>query len=272
MDFNDDSSLLRKILIIFGILAVLGIAAAIAVVLKVPQKAFQYSSDKFINVSKSADFEVKNIIINGRQNFSKDDVFFAADIKKGTPILSINLNDAAKKLSVLPWVENVSIMRQLPDTIIINLQEKTPLARWQKSNDQIFVIDSNGKIIQSAKASDFPRLPLLVGAGADKAAARLLSELKAYKDIHSRFFSAKRIGQRRWDLYLLQTPIPGSSKPNGIVIRLSDKEKSLDKSLHRLSILIEEAKILDRNLDYIDLRFPDQFVEGSRNSVDTDKK
>ena len=59
---------------------------------------------------------------------------------------------------------------------------------------------------------------------------------------------AVRVGDRRWDLHL-------QSK---IVVRLPEDE--VGAALHRLSVLITQEKILDRDIAAVDLRVPDRLI------------
>jgi cell division protein FtsQ len=60
--------------------------------------------------------------------------------------------------------------------------------------------------------------------------------------------AAVRVGERRWDVHL---------EPD-VIARLP--EKDIDDALKRLSDLITDKKILERNVAAIDLRLPDRLV------------
>jgi cell division protein FtsQ len=198
-------------------------------------------------LTKKAQFEVRDVVVEGRHLSSKDDVFDALGVAQGTPILSVDTQEAAARLGKLPWVDSAVVERRLPDTVAVVLTERVPLARWQH-DEKVYVIDSVGRVISAAKPEDFTSLPVVVGAGAAPSAQNLLSLLKAYPDIREITDSAVRVSDRRWDLHL-------TSK---IVVRLP--ESNLDNALHRLSVLIAQEKILDRKIVAIDLRIEDRLV------------
>jgi cell division protein FtsQ len=147
----------------------------------------------------------------------------------------------------LPWVDSAIVERRLPDIVAVILTERTPEARWQH-DDKLYVIDSEGRVLTAAKPENFTSLPLVVGTGADSEAQAFLADLKNYPDIADKTDSAVRVGERRWDLHL---------QPK-IVVRLP--EQDVDGALHRLSVLITQEKILDRDIAAIDLRMPDRLV------------
>jgi cell division protein FtsQ len=66
--------------------------------------------------------------------------------------------------------------------------------------------------------------------------------------IPARLEAAERIGDRRWDLHLA----------GGVMVRLP--EEDWDRQLTELEKLIVEKAVLERDVEVIDLRFPDNYV------------
>jgi len=203
--------------------------------------------DSGLSVTQQAQFAIKDIVVEGRSQSSKDEIFDALGAARGAPILGFDVKAAATRLGKLPWVNTAIVERRLPDTIAVILTERIPAARWQR-DDHFYVLDSEGHVLPSAKPENFATLPLVVGIGADSTAQAFLALLKNYPDIQEKTNSAVRVGERRWDLHL---------QPN-IIIRLP--EQSVNNALHRLSVLIGQDKILDRDIVAIDLRLADRLI------------
>jgi cell division protein FtsQ len=256
-----------------GFLARLGILAGILLIFLIAAAIGWHSGwagreasqiDKYVlNLTQKAQLEVKDIAVEGRRQSSKDDVFDALGIAQGAPILSVDLQGAAARLGKLPWVDSVRVERQLPDTIAVFLTERVSMARWQHDG-KFYVIDTQGRVLPSAKPDDFSSLPLVVGLGAERGAQVFLSLLKAYPDIQEKMESAVRVGERRWDLILQPRPREAqkehanSGASPKVTVRLP--EENVADALHRLSVLIAEEKILDRTIVAVDLRVPDRLV------------
>ena len=200
-----------------------------------------------LTLTQKAQFSVKDIVVEGRHQSSKDEISDALGTQRGAPILAFDPQSAASRLSKLPWIENAVVERRLPDTVAVILTERIPAVRWQH-DDHFYLLDTQGLAITSAKIENFTDLPLVVGTGGDSAASALLALLNPYPDIQARMDSAVRVGERRWDLHLHPS----------ITIRLPEKEP--DSALHRLSVLITQEKILDRNIVAIDLRLTDRLM------------
>ena len=77
-------------------------------------------------------FKTKDLLIDGRDHTSRADLKAALGIQKGESIFAYDLEGMQKKISTLPWVKTATVERLLPDTIYIKLQEREPVALWQR--------------------------------------------------------------------------------------------------------------------------------------------
>ncbi|MDD3371298.1 MAG: FtsQ-type POTRA domain-containing protein, partial [Alphaproteobacteria bacterium] len=187
--------LLGVLVFVFLIVAVLGWRSG-----WVAKKAEELQTGLF-DLTRDLGFEVRDISLKGRREASKVEIYSALNVKRGLPILGIDLKEAATSLDKIPWIDHVRVERRLPDTISVILSERKPMARWQKDN-RFYVIDDEGKVLHTAKAEKFPSLPQVVGTGADKEAKAFLSILNEYPEIMEKLDSAVRVGERRWDIYI----------------------------------------------------------------------
>jgi cell division protein FtsQ len=132
-----------------------------------------------------------------------------------------------------------------PSTLSVEIEERKPFALWQR-NGEVTVIDRSGTEIVKLEDSRFGKLPLVVGNGANEAAASLLAELAEEPAIAGRMRAAVMVAGRRWDLYL----------EDGITVRLP--ERNLDQALAQLVRLDSEQQLLERDVVVVDLRLPDR--------------
>ena len=200
-----------------------------------------------LHLTQDAHFAIKDILVEGREHTGKDELFAALGVQQGAPSLAFDPAAALTRVQQLPWVAGAVIERRLPDTIYVRLTERTPLARWQHDNKTV-VIDREGKELINARLEDFDSLPLVAGDDAPAQTEALLTTLKGYPAVVQAMKAAVRVGERRWNLHL---------QPN-TVARLP--EDDIIPALKRLNSLICEKKILERNVNSIDLRFPDRFI------------
>ena len=190
---------------------------------------------------------VESVKVEGRQRADRHAILAALGVSRGTPILSIDLDAAKARLETVPWVRNASIERLLPDTLYVRLAERMPLALWQHQG-KFDLVDQDGNIIADADIRDYPFLAQVVGSGAPGAAPELLKVLAGEPALQAHVTASVRVGGRRWDIHL----------DNGIVVSLP--ESNAANAWHRLAALDRSDKLLERNVQVVDMRLPDRVV------------
>lgn len=209
----------------------------------------------------STGFVVDAVFIEGHKYTQRSDIEKAIDLKTllGQSMSLADTDKIKENISHLPWIKHVSVLRKLPNTISVLIEEKTPIALWQK-NGKHTPLDETGKIIK-APATFLPSLIICIGEDAPEHTPALITALEKYPQIKSRVLSAVRIGKRRWNLIL-------DDLTNGMEIYLPSSE--WEKALDRLATLNKSEQILSRPLSLIDLRFEDKLiVKTLDNSPDT---
>jgi cell division protein FtsQ len=198
-------------------------------------------------LAADAGLRVTDIQIQGRANTPEPLLRAAIGVAKGDATLGFSLAAARARIETLAWVQQATVERRLPGTIVVQLVERRPFAIWQH-NHKFVLVDRAGQIVADEDVGHFKDLPLIVGAGAPAAAAVLLDALRDRPVIQSHVIAAVRIGERRWDLHLA----------NGGDVQLPEDHDVV--ALTRLQQLQQEHALLDRPLQVIDLRLPDRLV------------
>lgn len=235
-----------------GGVLVLGGGAAAAMLYGVwqaglPERVWAWGRQSLIAASAEASHVVADVLVEGREKTSEQALWQAIGVRIGDPIFAIDLEDIRERVEALPWVAAALVERRLPDTLLVRLTEHQAMAIWQVAGKHM-VISHSGSILAEQGAGQFPELPLVVGEDAPTYAGDLLTLLAGEPVIRKRVESAVRIGKRRWDLRL----------DNGLVIKLP--ESDISGALHRLAVMQERQKILDRDIVAIDLRLADRMT------------
>ncbi|AQS84062.1 MAG: cell division protein FtsQ/DivIB [Acetobacter aceti] len=196
--------------------------------------------------------KVKEIRIEGENLSSPTAIREALGISVGDPMLGFDVKAARDRLNDLPFVENATVGRRFSGLIVVHLTERPPFAIWQHKG-QFVPIDRNGnpvpdKGMTSRDAKAFMALPLVVGEGADQAAAELLDALAKAPDVKTHVTAATLVNLRRWTLML----------KNGASVYLP--EAAEPQALTRLEELQKRFDLLDRPVEIIDLRLPDRLT------------
>ncbi len=190
---------------------------------------------------------VKNVVIEGRQKTPEGLLDAALGIGAGDPIMAFSVDAARARIEAIQWVQSASVSRQLPDTIVVQLKERSPFAVWQHDG-KFVLVDRAGDVVTGSDFGSFAKeLPLVVGDGAEKAAAAWLDLLATQPLIQSRVTASVRVGERRWNIRL----------NNGTDVLLPEGAEA--QGLARLVELQGTHALLDRPLQVIDLRLPNRF-------------
>lgn len=201
----------------------------------------------FADATAEMGFSVERVYATGRFQTDRQTLIEALGVDIHQPIFEISLETARQRVEALPWVSEASVERRLPDTIILRIDERTPLALWQ-NDGRLAVVDDNGDVIDGARPQDFRELLLVVGPDAADVAADLIAVMNLVPEVRDRVRAAVRIGNRRWNLKL----------DDGIDVQLP--EDDLDGALYRLADLDKAEQLLARDVQAVDLRLPDKLV------------
>ncbi len=193
---------------------------------------------------------VREIVVQGRNMQPEASVLEALGVTRGDPLLGFSIEQARRRLDRLAFVEHATVERRLPGTVLVQLVERRPFAVWQDEG-RFVLIDRNGQVVaqqgmNGKDAEAFAQLPLVVGAGAPRAAGDLIDALDGQPTVRSHVVAAVRVGQRRWNLTLR----------SGADVLLPEGEEV--PALARLALLEEHLHLLERPLVNIDLRLPDR--------------
>jgi cell division protein FtsQ len=111
---------------------------------------------------------------------------FAAD--RGKSVLRIPLDDRRKQLESLPWIEQATVRRSLPNRIEVEIRERTPVAFVRESEDMA-LIDAHGVILDRPLEGDF-HFPVITGIGPDTSADEREKRMQMYSGFAQQIESA----------------------------------------------------------------------------------
>ena len=211
------------------------------------QSAGDRIKNNAIEMAADSGFTVKNILVEGRVNTDADVLLGIVNLQKGDPLFSFNPVEAGELIGRIAWVKSVKVERRLPDTIYIGLEERKPLALYQRKQ-KISLIDYDGDVITDYGLNRFKNLLIVTGENAPKNTYELVRILSAESQLMSHIEAASFVSKRRWNL----------KTKSGITIKLPAED--IGYALKRLAVLQEENQILSKDLQHIDLREPDRIV------------
>jgi cell division protein FtsQ len=189
-------------------------------------------------------FRLTAVQVEGASKDATADILRASGLRRDQPILGVDLDDLRKRTENVGWVKSARVVRMLPDTLVISIVQRGTAAVWQHDG-RTLVVDETGRPIPEADPAKFPDLPLVVGEGANAAAADILGLVKTRPRLMERLDALVRVDDRRWDIRL---------KDGGLIQLPATGE---DSALIQLDQLDQKARILDLGFARIDLRDPE---------------
>lgn len=196
-------------------------------------------------VSSYAGFGISKLHLAGEDRTPPQQVLAVLNFKPGQSIFDADLGLARARLMQLPWVAEAEVTRRYPDSVSVAITEKHPFALWQ-STSGLFVIERSGAVITRATVKEFPKLPVFVG-DPPKGGDDLVEAVSGHRAVVARLRAMQRIAHRRWNLIL----------DDGVVVKLP--EAGWKKQIDVLEHLIVDKGVLERDIQEIDLRSPDNY-------------
>jgi len=135
-------------------------------------------------------FQLRETVVKGAERISREEILSLAEIKPAQNILTVNLKAMARRIQNNVWVKDVSIKRDLPSKLIIEVRERQPIALIKK-DEAFYYIERDGVIFTKLGKDQRTDLPILTGfcrKGEDnrdriRKSIDLLEYLSGYDDI-----------------------------------------------------------------------------------------
>jgi cell division protein FtsQ len=229
------------------LLAALALTVSVAAVVHASSHAASLTSlrQRFGELGAAFGLRVQTIVVQGRAMTPEPLLNAAIGVDKGDPLLGYSVADARARIVTLASVQDATVERRWPSTILVSLTERHAFAVWQHDG-RFMLIDRDGSLLADQDVRLAGLLPLVVGNGAPAHAAELLDAVAAHKEIQAHLVAAVRVSDRRWNLHMT----------SGADVLLPEDGQA--GALDRLDALQATHRLLDRRLQVIDLRLTDR--------------
>jgi cell division protein FtsQ len=108
-------------------------------------------------------FDAREIRIEGNQRMSDDEIQRIAGVSPGTNVFHADLGEAARELEADPRVAEAEVTRDLPATLVIRVDERTPVGAVLTSTVPT-VVAGDGTPLPGMDAKGLPEIRPLAGA------------------------------------------------------------------------------------------------------------
>lgn len=205
-------------------------------------------------------WHIKKIYVEGNTILSKETILDVAEIPQDENIFFLNKKIVKEKLLALPQIKNVKIFTQLPNTIIISIQERKPFAVVVMDNKSL-VIDNEGYIIEIIEnKKDFetiPKikltdLPTVLKLPKEAIVNNNKIDEETMKNIEFSFLSLEKIlKNRRFELELYDNDNINLIIDGAYKVKLGS-QKDIERKFFVLEKILSQVKNINE-IEYIDL-------------------
>lgn len=233
-------------------------------------------------------FQIKRIELNGNRVISNTKLIKASGITIGSSnVLLLNTSKTSSAIQSEPWIKAVAIKKYMPDTVVIDIIERTPLALIAKPisykdkaiditvytvyREEFYLIDNNGVILQEIRDislyPEYADFPIIRGINAPINNS-INNKVKAFANTEELIdilkfitFYKGKIENVLKVLYIepLEKGLLGLTLKDDIKVYITKEE--MDKEIDILGDIANRIiSKSNRDIEYIDLSFNNKVI------------
>ena len=189
-------------------------------------------------------FTLRHVETRGNHRVSTQSIYDIAFNQQSSAMPLVDLDGTRERLLRLPWIREARVSRRLPETLVVEVIERVPVAVWQQQG-RLYLVDVEGVVLEPVGAAA-PGLVRLIGTDANRRYAALSGLLEAAPRLRPMITDATWVGQRRWDLHF----------QGGEVLSLPEGDAEARRAIERFAQLDQRDSLLGRGFARIDMRDP----------------
>ena len=212
-------------------------------------------------VCRTTFLKLERIEINKLERVTRDEILVQAGVKIGDGMLELSLNTIGEQLEKNPWVAKVKLRRYMPNTLIIEIVEREPVAIANMG--YLYYVDTDGEVFKPLTVGDRLDYPVITGVSEEELARDPAGAKAAMKDALALMEMLKQgtalklenVSEIHYDkgfgftLFALERGIP---------VRLGSGD--LTGKLQRLARIYPQLQEQMTSLEYIDLDYSDKII------------
>ena len=233
------------------LIAILGGALALAWILAGLAGLRDLAAQQLAHVASDAGFEVRRVDVRGVKHLNELKIYERALAEQNQAMPLVDIEALRQELLALSWVQDARVSRQLPDTLVIDIVERTPHAVLRKA-DKLVLIDSEGNELEAIGRDRAKDMLVVAGPGAGKQVVALSALMDAAPALKPQVREAEWVGNRRWNLKF----------KTGQVLALPEGDKSAARALMSFARLDGTNRLLGGRVAAFDMRASDRIYLG----------
>jgi cell division protein FtsQ len=114
-------------------------------------------------------FEIRNVEIPEGQRVPRDEVLALLDLAPGRGLLRADPKELAQAVAAHPWVRRAEVRRVFPHTLVVDMEERVPVAVLRTGGGRDFLLDKDARLLIEGIPEADEGLPVLTGVDYVKA-------------------------------------------------------------------------------------------------------
>ena len=214
----------------------------------------------YSSLADSDFFLMTHIRVLGNSLMSEADIVALSQLQVGANLFTCDITSATERMAQHPMVKKVLLHRELPETLVISIEERQPVGLLNTPNG-LLGLDESGKIFPLSPAAQVD-LPILTGVDLQRdkdgtwasALAGFVTELQIRTPAFWREISEIRTDNpHSATVYLVA---------DDLALRM--RFENPEKQIRNFRAYTQATSGLGIDLAYIDLRYRDQVIVGRR--------
>lgn len=194
-------------------------------------------------------FTVERVEIQGIDQMERLPVYAVALDQPSMAMPNVDIAAIRQRVEALSWVQEARVSRRLPDTLVVAITERTPVAVWQHEQ-RLYLVDTEGEVLEEVALDAMPDLPLIIGPRANRQVANFEALMDRAPALRPMLSGATWVGNRRWDLRF----------QSGETLALPEGEEDAGRALLNFARMDSQNGLLGEGFRRFDMRVPDRFV------------
>jgi cell division protein FtsQ len=226
---------------------ILGVAAVIVWVVATMAGIPDLAREEIALGAANAGFEVKRVEVRGVNRMNELKIYDKVLGQRDQAMPKVDVAALRDQLVQLSWVKDARVSRQLPDTLVVDIVERSPHAVLREDG-KLSLIDETGHILEPVTAARARGMLVLTGTGVSGKVEDLGHLLEAAPALKPQVAEAEWIGNRRWNLTF----------KTGQVLALPEGNDSSASALLSFARMDGVNRLLGGKVASFDMRAPDR--------------
>lgn len=123
-----------------------------------------FGNEFYVYIRTSPDFQVRKVKIEGTEALARQTVLEHAGITKKDNVFFFDTRGTMARVEAMPYIRACSIERTFPDTVILTVEERKPVATLIV-HSRAYEIDANGIVLRQYAPGELPLAPFFTNVG-----------------------------------------------------------------------------------------------------------